>query len=367
METGRLRVLIMAAGTGGHVFPALSIAHALKAQGADVQWLGTPQGMENRLLASTDIPLHHVSVKGLRGAGWKRLLVAPFMIAQAFWQSLQIMRRLKPGCVVGMGGFVCGPAGVASKVLGIPLLIHEQNAVVGLTNRLLSPLADKVCEAFPGTFKASSKLVFTGNPVRKDIAGLKDQDADEVERDASFRLLVLGGSQGAQAINQVLPTVLKSLLQKVPVQCLHQTGSAQFEATCSAYRELGLELDSRFQVEPFIDDMAAAYKWADLVVCRSGASTVCEIAAAGIPAIFIPYPYHRDMQQTLNASWLSKAGAAEILQQSDLTDAELLARICAYATDREKLISSGEKGRALAIYDADTRIAELCREVANGE
>lgn len=358
----------MAAGTGGHVFPALSIAHALKAQGVDVQWLGTPQGMENKLLASTDIPLHQVSVKGLRGAGWKRLLAAPFMLAQAFWQSLMIIKTLQPGCVVGMGGFVCGPAGVASKMLGIPLLIHEQNAVVGLTNRLLSPLADKVCEAFPGTFKASKKLVFTGNPVRKDIAGLKDQHEQEVKGDdESFRLLVLGGSQGAQAINQVLPKVLKALLQKVSVQCLHQTGSAQFEATCSAYQELGIELGSVFRVEPFIEDMAAAYKWADLVVCRSGASTVCEIAAAGIPAIFIPYPYHRDMQQTLNASWLSKAGAAEILQQSDLTDTELLARIFAYATDREKVISSGEKGRALAIYDADTRIAELCREVANGQ
>lgn len=363
-------MLIMAAGTGGHVFPALSIAHALKAQGADVQWLGTPQGMENKLLADTDIPLHQVSVKGLRGAGWKRLLAAPFMIMQAFWQSLRIMRRLDPTCVVGMGGFVCGPAGVASKVLGIPLLIHEQNAVAGLTNRLLSPFADRVCEAFPGTFKASDKLVFTGNPVRKEIAALKnrsDQAADrEADKEASFRLLVLGGSQGAQAINQVLPRALQLLMQEVSVQCLHQTGSAQLDATRSAYRKLGMELDSDIRVEPFINDMAAAYRWADLVVCRSGASTVCEIAAAGLPAIFIPYPYHKDMQQTLNASWLSEAGAAEILQQSALSDAELSSRIVSFATDREKLASSGEKARAQAIYDADMRIAQLCREVANG-
>lgn len=367
METGRLSVLIMAAGTGGHVFPALSIASALQAQGADVQWLGTPHGMENKLLAATDIPLHQVAVKGLRGAGWKRLVLAPFMIIQAFLQSLAIIKKLKPDCVVGMGGFVCGPAGVASKVLGIPLLIHEQNAVAGLTNRLLSPLANKVCEAFPGTFKASAKLVFTGNPVRKEIASLAQKAGSKPTDAGSFRLLVLGGSQGAQAINQILPQVLHRLEQKMSVQCLHQTGSAQLKATRKLYEELGLELGSTFRVEPFIEDMAEAYAWADLVVCRSGASTVSEVAAAGLPAIFIPYPYHKDGQQTLNASWLSEAGAAEILQQRELTDSELLARIESFANDREKLRSAGEKGRALAIYDADSRIAELCKEVANGK
>lgn len=363
-----MTVLIMAAGTGGHVFPALSIVEALQAQNIDVQWLGTPKGMENDILADSDIPLHRVSVSGLRGAGLKKLLTAPFMIAQAFLQSMKVLRKVKPQCVVGMGGFVCGPAGLASRVLGIPLLIHEQNAVAGLTNRLLSSIAQKVCEAFPGTFPASGKLVYTGNPIRKDIVELAKKKASQTEgkEDDSLNILILGGSQGALAINQVIPKVTSELRKDFTVKTWHQTGSGQLDATRALYESEGLDIDDRnHRVVAFINNMADAYDWADLVVCRSGASTVTEIAVIGLPAIFIPYPYHKDNQQTHNAEWLSREGAAEILQQSELTELELLSRIRPYVENRQNLLESGAKGKSLAIKDADLRIAALCREVAN--
>ncbi len=367
MESRKVTVLIMAAGTGGHVFPALSIGEALQAQNVDVQWLGTPKGMENEILARSDIPLHRVSVSGLRGAGLKKLLTAPFMIAQAFLQSIKVLRKVKPNCVVGMGGFVCGPAGLASRVLGIPLLIHEQNAVAGLTNRLLSSVAQKVCEAFPGTFPASRKLVYTGNPVRKDIVKLAEEKKfqSKGKEDTSLNILILGGSQGALAINQIIPRVTSELLKDFSVKTWHQTGSGQLEATRTKYQDEGIDLDSNHHVVAFINDMADAYGWADLVICRSGASTVTEIAVIGLPAIFIPYPYHKDNQQTHNAEWLSREGAAEILQQSELSESELLSRIRPYIENRQNLLESGAKGKSLAIKDADLRIAELCREVAN--
>lgn len=367
METGRVTVLIMAAGTGGHVFPALSIAESLRAQGVDVQWLGTPMGMENDILENTDIPLHRVTVSGLRGAGLKKLLTAPFMIAQAFWQSVKVLRNINPQCVIGMGGFVCGPAGLASKFLGIPLLLHEQNAVAGLTNKLLARVAHKICEAFPGTFPSSSKLVYTGNPIRKEIVdlGTRKEIRDSDKEDGQVNLLVLGGSQGALAINQVIPKVVSELKKDSQVHTWHQTGAKQLESTIGFYSEAGFEPGDDHRVVAFIDDMAKAYEWADLVICRSGASTVSEIAVVGLPAIFIPYPYHKDNQQTHNAEWLSREGAAEILQQSELSEVSLLNRVRPYIDSRQRLAAAGAKGRELAIRDADLRIAELCRELAD--
>lgn len=365
MEPGRMTVLIMAAGTGGHVFPALSIAEALRNRSIYVEWLGTPQGMENRLLAKTDIRLHQVSVQGLRGAGISRLLRAPLDLLKAFFASLKVIRQVQPSCVIGMGGFVCGPAGLACRFRGIPLLLHEQNAVAGLTNRLLAPLATNVLESFPGTFRSKSKVRLTGNPLRKSVlrhaVAKPRQDASE-----ALRLLILGGSQGAQVINRVLPGMIADFTGSAGLLTYHQTGIAGLEQAVADYGEAGIDIDDSHRVVGFVEDMSAAYAWADLVLCRSGASTVFEIAAAGLPAIFVPYPYHKDQQQLLNARWLSESGAAVIIRQEELEVATLLKLLHNLDADRETLGQMAVKASSKAILDADQRIVDVCLEVLHG-
>lgn len=361
---GQTTVLIMAAGTGGHVFPALSIARALQSKSAQIEWLGTPNGMENDLLKESRIPLHHITVSGLRGTGLKRKLLAPVMLASAFFQSLRLMRKLQPDCVLGMGGFVCGPAGIAAKVLGKPLVLHEQNAVAGLTNRILAVVANRVLEAFPNTFKPSPKVRFTGNPVRQEIAKLKMTESVVKAPNRPVNILVLGGSQGAAAINDVMPGVLQAFGEKA-IAVTHQTGRVKLEQTIASYDKAGFKLSENLQVFSFIEDMSKAYAWCDLVICRSGASTVSEIAAAGKPSILIPYPYHRDEQQTFNANWLVEAGAAVILQQKDLTIDSLSKQIHALIGVAGNLQKMGQNAQSIAIFDADTVIANECLELAN--
>ena len=360
-------VLVMAAGTGGHVFPALSIAEVLKSRSVNVEWLGTPEGMENKLLENCDIKLHQISVRGLRGAGLQLKFLAPFMLIGAFIQSIGVIRRVNPHCVLGMGGFVCGPAGVAAKLMRKPLLIHEQNAVAGLTNRLLSKIANRVFEAFPGTFTAHKKVRHTGNPLRQDIVRLHElaESSSESVKDKSLHILILGGSQGAATINQLIPELLINWHGKEHLKILHQTGSANLHESRQLYQSLGLDFTEDCRVVDFIEDMATAYKWADLVICRSGASTVSELAAAGKTAILIPYPYHRDQQQTLNAQWLSSAGAGYLLQQADLSAKSVLKIIAELDADREKLVEISRRARAMAICDASEVIAMECMEFAN--
>lgn len=364
MSAATPTVLIMAAGTGGHVFPALSIAKALEGRAAKVHWLGTLTGMENQLLKDFDFPVHQISVSGLRGSGVKRKVLAPIMLLSAFSQSIKVLRRVDPDCVLGMGGFVCGPAGIAAKVLKKPLLIHEQNAVAGLTNRLLSKLSSKVLEAFPGTFKKSPRVLFTGNPVRSEILNMQRVRSADVEVNQALNLLVLGGSQGAAAINHVLPQFLAQL-DKNTVNVLHQTGKSKDTSTLSAYVSAGLELGERYKVTEFINDMAAAYEWADLVICRSGASTVSEIAAAGVPSVLVPYPYHQDDQQLFNARWLENSGAAVILEQNKLSVDSLLRLIGGFLKSPEKLIKMGENAKELAVLDAADVIADECLRCAH--
>ncbi len=363
MESGGVTVLIMAAGTGGHVFPALSIAEALRARSMQVEWLGTPKGMENELLASTDIPLHRVSVKGLRGAGVLRILTAPLMLLLAFVESFQVLRRVNPDCVIGMGGFVCGPAGLACWLQRRPLFIHEQNAVAGLTNRILSKFATKVFEAFPGTFNQQTKIQHTGNPLRSSISRLALSEKERGTNVDEIRLLVLGGSQGALAINQLIPELITKYQGKSTLQTLHQTGSRSFEETKSLYESSGIEIGDGHRLMPFITDMSSAYAWADLVICRSGASTVSEIAAVGLPAIFVPYPHHKDQQQTHNANWLASSGAALVVQQEELDVNSLAAHLHKFDSDREALQQLGANARNKAILDADQRIVNACLEV----
>lgn len=357
-------VLIMAAGTGGHVFPALSIAEVLRQKSTDVQWLGTPNGMENELLEATGIPLHQISVSGLRGSGIKRKLMAPIMLMSAFFQSVQVLRLVNPDCVLGMGGFVCGPAGLAAKLLRKPLLIHEQNAVAGLTNKLLSKLANRTLEAFPGTFKKTSKVLLTGNPVRKEIASIGIRGSDAAVEKKAFNILVLGGSQGALAINSVVPELLVSL-DDAKVHVIHQAGKGKEDQTKQAYELAGLSLGGQYTVQAFVSDMAGAYDWADLVICRSGASTVCEIAAAGKASILIPYPYHSDRQQTRNAQWLANESAAIIIQQAELTASVLRDHVKGLMGHRNELLLMGKRAGQLAIRDAADVIANECLRYAN--
>ncbi|MFT4862910.1 MAG: UDP-N-acetylglucosamine--N-acetylmuramyl-(pentapeptide) pyrophosphoryl-undecaprenol N-acetylglucosamine transferase [Pseudohongiellaceae bacterium] len=357
-------VLIMAAGTGGHVFPALSIARALQAKATHIEWLGTPNGMENELLSGTGIPLHQITVSGLRGSGLKRKLMAPIMLVSAFAQSFSLLRKIQPDCVLGMGGFVCGPAGIAAKLLGKPLILHEQNAVAGLTNKLLAVFADRVLEAFPNTFKPGPKLRCTGNPLRKEIAQLHGLTQSKKVNGQRINILVLGGSQGAAAINDVMPEVLQSLGSDA-VSIVHQTGKQKLEQSITGYEKAGFTLSDSLKVSSFIEDMPQAYAWCDLVICRSGASTVTEIAAVGKPSILIPYPYHRDDQQVFNARWLSDVGAAIIMRQQDLSAESLSQKIRELISDSSSLEKMGENARAVAVLDADMVIANECLGLAN--
>lgn len=353
------KVLIMAGGTGGHVFPALACAREFRARGFDVHWLGTPRGIENDLVPAAGIPLHHIRIGGLRGKGLKTLLSAPFKLLGALEQSIRLMRQLRPVCVVGFGGYVSGPGGLAAKLCGVPLIIHEQNAVAGTTNRLLAPLANRVCEAFPNTFKPKANLYTTGNPVRAELfAQASRQITDQPPR----HLLVLGGSLGAEPLNRLLPEALGLIPEAQRPVVWHQTGNQHAERTEQRYREAGVAV----KVLPFIDDMAQAYTWADAVVCRAGALTVSELAAAALPSLLIPLPHAIDDHQTFNARYLATAGAARILPQAELDAARLAAQLTELMTQAQTLEQMGASARQLARPKATAELVTICLEATRG-
>ena len=357
-------VMVMAGGTGGHVFPALAVADELKSQGYEIHWLGTAAGIEADLVPKSGYPLHCINVTGLRGKGKLALLAAPWKIIKAIYQAIRFMRIVRPNAVLGLGGFATGPGGVAAKLLGIPLLIHEQNAFPGMTNRLLKPMSNVVMQAFPNTFRGSKKLdrlFTTGNPVRAEIVALGDRKPENQSDSSRLKVLVVGGSLGAVALNDAVMDALalmikdglaqglsESELAKVLPTIKHQVGKKNFFTVQQGYVEKGLE--GKAEVVAFIDDMAAAYDWADIVLCRSGALTVSELACAGKAAIFIPYPFAVDDHQTANAQVLVKAGAAEIKQQKVLTAQWLAERLQDYAENPEKikLMSMAAKGASVA-------------------
>jgi len=353
-----MRVMIMAGGTGGHVFPALAVAAELRQRGAEVFWLGTRQGLEAKLVPAAGISMEWVSVSGLRGKGAAAWLLAPWRLLWAALQVLAVMLRQRPVVVLGMGGFVTGPGGVMTWLLRKPLVIHEQNAIAGLTNRLLAPLAQRVLEAFPGTFHGKH-VVHTGNPVRRVIADLPIPEQRFAARSGVLRLLVLGGSLGARALNEVVPATLAQLSSRPEVW--HQTGGRNLDETLEHYRVAAVTA----RVEPFIDDMAAAYGWADLVVCRAGALTVAELAAAGVGAVLVPYPHAVDDHQTRNAAYLSDAGAAVVIQQADLTR-DSLCELWTSLADRSRLLAMAQAARGLAQPQAAATVAALCWEAVNG-
>jgi len=373
-------ILIMAGGTGGHVFPALAIANELLARGAQVEWLGTRQGIEARVVAAAGIPLHCIDISGLRGKGLVKKLLAPLQILLAVVQALLKIRRIRPGCVLGMGGFVTGPGGLAARLLGRRVLIHEQNAVAGLSNQLLFPLAHVVMEAFSGAFARKQQITTSsllrrcidpqrarvvGNPVRNSLLDLPAPQQRMQGRNGPLRLLVVGGSLGAAAINRVLPALLAVLPVADRPLVRHQCGERNLNDTSQWYAEAGVETGAEVEVSAFIDDMAAAYAWADLVLCRAGASTVSELAAIGLPAILVPYPHAVDDHQTYNARVLEQAGAALIIPQQSL-DAACLAACLRTLADRAVLLQRAEAGRAAGVRDGGSRAAMLCLEACHG-
>ena len=353
-------IMITAGGTGGHVYPGLAVARALQAQGIPVIWMGTEKGLEARVIPEAGIEMVYLSVTGLRGKGISTLLAAPFQLSKALLQSLGIVKKVRPAAVLGMGGFVAGPGGLVASLMDKPLLIHEQNAIPGLTNKLLQRFSKHVLEGFPGTFSGNDKAIGVGNPVRKDIATLEHPAKRLGDRWGRVNVLVFGGSLGAQALNEVVPMALGEIpLDKRPV-VRHQAGKNKDEATLALYEKMNVEAD----VTPFIEDMAEAYEWADLVICRSGALTVAELAAAGLASVLVPYPFAVDDHQTANARYLSDTGAAILMPQDELTQESLSALLEALCSNRDKLIEMSIVAREQAKPNATDEVAALCAKAA---
>ncbi len=356
------RFLMMAGGTGGHVFPALATARALESRGHEVYWLGATGGMEQRLIGETDIPLSLIHVSGLRGKGKLALLLAPFRLMRALGEAFTVVRRIRPDCVVGMGGFVTGPGGLAAWLTRTPLVIHEQNAIAGMTNRILVRFANTVLEAFPGSFGADVVTRCTGNPVRQDLASLPEPETRMAGRSGQLRVLVVGGSLGARVFNQQLPEALALIPEAERPEVRHQCGEKNLDEAKAAYEAEGVVAS----IEPFIKDMAEAYSWADVVICRSGALTVSELCAAGIGAVLVPFPHAVDDHQTANARQMVDAKAAVLIPQPKLTPAVLAETLQDLAKDRTRVMNMAKAARTLARPDATERVVNYCLEAANG-
>lgn len=354
----RRPILVMAGGTGGHIYPALAVARELQRCARDVIWLGTLRGLESRVVPAAGISTEWISVQGLRGKGPWSIILAPVLLLRALIQSLKIMIRHRPAAVLGMGGFVSGPGGLAAWLTRRPLIIHEQNAIAGLTNQLLARLARVVLQAFPGTFSTRLKAETVGNPVREEIAAIEHPSIRMSNRRGSFHLLVLGGSQGAKTLNQIVPAALAQIPSETRPEVKHQAGDRTIAEARAAYRQCAVTAE----LEPFFEDMAAVYTWADFVICRAGALTIAELAAAGLPAILVPYPAAVDDHQTANAKEFADAGAGVIVQEPELEAGGLAELMQQWLASREELLARASKARELAQPDALSRIVALCLE-----
>lgn len=343
------RIVIMAGGTGGHIFPALAVGQFLQTQGWQVSWLGTKAGLESRVIPDAGIEIDWLSVSGVRGKGLSSKFSAVFKLLKSCAEARKILKQRKPNIVLGMGGFVAAPGGLMARTLKIPLIIHEQNRVVGTTNRLLAKIATKVLQGFPNSFDAKFQAICTGNPLRKSFVDAV-KNARVHEQNDELKILIVGGSQGAKALNEVIPDGIAKLNKTVVVR--HQTGSAMQNDVAENYKKLRLNAEAI----AFIDDMAAAYAWADFVICRAGAMTVSEVAAIGTPAIFIPLPNAIDDHQTANAKYLTEAGAAVLLKQSDLSAENLATQIEILCTN---LPQRREIAKSLAYLNATQNVAKI--------
>lgn len=347
-------LLIMAGGTGGHIFPALAVGEQMREQGWRVVWLGNPEGMEARLVPQHGFEMVWLKFAALRGKGLMRKLLLPFNLLRGFWQAQQVVRQVQPNVVLGMGGYITFPGGMMASLLGKPLVLHEQNSVAGLANRVLSGVADRVATGFPEVFK---KGVWVGNPVRPEIAAIAPPAERMAGREGALRLLVIGGSLGAQALNEVIPQGMALLGANELPQIVHQAGEKHIEALKAAYAASGVSA----HCVSFIDDMAGAYEWADLVICRAGALTVAELAAAGVASILVPFPHAVDDHQTGNAKFLVNVGGAFLMPQSEMS-ADAIALIRNYS--RGQLLEMAEKARSLAKPEATQDVANICAESA---
>lgn len=350
-------VLVMAGGTGGHVFPALAVAQQLRASNYRIVWLGTRQGIEARLVPAAGIEIEWLPVGGLRGKGIATLLLAPVRLLRAGFTALRVFNRVHPTVVLGMGGFASGPGGVVAWLKRVPLVVHEQNAIAGFTNRILARLARRVLVAFPGTLPPREEVV--GNPVREDVIALDDPAQRFANREGALRVLVLGGSLGAHALNDIVPAALRE--SGLVVEVRHQCGRGDAGSIRDAYTRQELNA----AVQPFFDDMADVYGWADIAICRAGAMTVYELAAAGLGAILVPFPYAVDDHQTANAHHLADKNAAVILQEKELTAAKLADVLCGLG-DRERLKSMAINARRQSRPDATLNVANICAQLATG-
>ena len=346
-------LLIMAGGTGGHIFPGLAVAEEARALGWQVLWMGARGGMEERLVPRHGIPTAWIRARAARGKGLAQKLLLPVNLLYSFWESARHIRRVQPDVVLGMGGYVAFPGGMMASLLGRPLALHEQNAIAGLANRVLAGVADKVMVAFPGALKSAE---WTGNPVRREIAQVAPPEERFASRSGPLRLLVVGGSLGAQALNEAVPRALALLPEKPRV--VHQSGEKHLDALRAHYAHAGVA----GELVAFIDDMARRYAEADLVVCRAGAVTIAELSAAGMASVLVPFPHAVDDHQTANARFLAERGAAILLPQAELTPrrlAELIGRL-----DRPALADMAQKARALGKPDAARAVAQRCMELA---
>lgn len=358
---GERPVLILAGGTGGHIFPGLAVAGALRARDVPVHWLGADGGMETRLVPQHGISLDTIAVRGLRGKGAAALLGAPGRVVGAVRAAAVHLRRLRPRAVISFGGYAAGPAGMAAWMAGVPLLVHEQNRAPGLTNRILARMARTILVGFPDTFHAHAERV-VGNPVREDIARIALPEQRFQDRAGPMRVLVIGGSQGARALNQAVPQALKVLADEgISLQLRHQCGEALLEETWTAYAEAGVA----GTLEPFIADMAEAYAWADVVLCRAGALTLAELCAAGVGSLLVPYPHAVDDHQTRNAEYLVQGDAAVLLPQADDLAQRLVDQWRMLAADPARRLAMAVAARALARPDAAARVADAVLEVAS--
>jgi UDP-N-acetylglucosamine--N-acetylmuramyl-(pentapeptide) pyrophosphoryl-undecaprenol N-acetylglucosamine transferase len=355
-------IMIMAGGTGGHVFPGLAVAEILLARNHPVVWLGTRRGLEATLIPASGIEIEWISIGGIRRSGWLAWALAPFRIARAVVQALGVLRRRRPAAVLGFGGFVSGPGGFAAWCARKPLAIHEQNAVAGTANRVLARFADRIFEAFPGSFAPRFRAETIGNPIRRPIAALAGAREERARADTDApHLLVMGGSQGALALNRTVPEALALLPPAARPRIRHQAGRTLAEAK-AAYAACGVEAET----VAFIDDMAAAYVWADLVIARAGAISLAELAAAGVGSILVPLPTAVDDHQTKNAAYFADAGASVVVPQAELDAKPLAALLGRLLSDRGRLAQMGRQARMLARPDAAERLADACTDLAEG-
>ncbi len=350
-------LLIMAGGTGGHIFPALAVADVLRDRGWHVVWLGARGGMEERLVPPRGYPTVWIRFGGVRGKGLLRKLLLPMALLIAFWQSAQVIFRYRPDVVLGMGGYAAFPGGMMAALFAKPLVIHEQNAIPGLANRVLAGVADRVLSAFPDAFGGRVDVVWSGNPVGAAIAQLLPPEARFANRSGPLRVLVVGGSLGAKALNELVPQALGLLSAAERPRVTHQAGAAHIEALCAAYRAAGIDAE----ILAFIDDMAAHYGAADLIICRAGATTVTELAVVGVGSILVPFPHAVDDHQTRNAAYLADRGAALLMPQHELTPLSLAAAL--RGLTRARLLEMARAARAVGKPEAAQRVADLCMEL----